>query len=278
MAKISCIHPSCRPNVAKETREKWLDLAKQPDLIEYLICADSYQDKKVRKVGVSKNNFEYYYPCINGKSAGSIKKLNFIAKLASAECLLISTDDVIPHKHWDYEILNSTNWDKDVVLRIGDDFEKSYSLKDFDKYRVEYRPYMIKHAAFSKKRLERYGFVGHPNFRHVCADDYFSWLAHKDNVVIENKKITFTHYNPLLKNAPWDKFYKEQNSKENYEKGRMIFLNLTVNTITNQEIKDLIEEYFLHANECRKLNIEFVLTCVGVDVEKIGSEHNLNFI
>jgi len=267
MAKISCIHPSCRPKIAKEIREKWLDLAKEPDLIEYLICADSYQDKKVRKVEVSKNNFEYYYPCINGKSAGSIKKINFIAKLASADCLIISTDDVIPDKHWDYEIFNSTNWDKDVVLRIGDNFDK-----------LDPRPYMVKQAAFSKKRLERYGFVGHPNFRHVYADDYFSWLAHKDNVVIENKKITFKHYHPLLKNRSWDKFYREANSKENYEKGKMIFLNLTVNTITNQEIKDLIEEYFLHANETRKLNIEFVLTCVGVDVEKTGCEQNLNFI
>ena len=38
---ISIIHPTCRPGIARETREKWLDLASKPDLVEYLLCIDS---------------------------------------------------------------------------------------------------------------------------------------------------------------------------------------------------------------------------------------------
>ena len=42
--KISVIHPTCRPEIARQTREEWFDLAKNPDSLEYLLCIDSKKD------------------------------------------------------------------------------------------------------------------------------------------------------------------------------------------------------------------------------------------
>ena len=38
---ISIVHPTCRPKIARETRDRWLDLSSDPDSIEYLLCSDS---------------------------------------------------------------------------------------------------------------------------------------------------------------------------------------------------------------------------------------------
>ena len=48
----------------------------------------------------------------------------------------------------------------------------------------------------------------------------------------------------------------------------MIFLDLTLKSINNNEIKKLIEEY-TYSSKKRQTNINFVLTCVGINVEKL---------
>ena len=57
-------------------------------------------------------------------------------------------------------------------------------------------------------------------------------------------------------------------SPESYDKGKMIFLDLTLKSINNNEIKKLIEEY-TYSSKKRQTNINFVLTCVGINVEKL---------
>jgi hypothetical protein len=48
MFKISCIHPTCRPKLAEETRSKWLKLAKNPSNIEYITCYDSFDEEEIK--------------------------------------------------------------------------------------------------------------------------------------------------------------------------------------------------------------------------------------
>ena len=260
MNKISVCHPTCRPEMARVTREKWLDLSKNPDSVEHLTCIDSYQIEKINKKKISKNIKEFFFPCLNKKSVGVIPKLNFLSSIVTTNCIVTETDDVTPCKDWDYLIYNSTNWNDDVVMRIGDN---GY-LED------KGRPYLIRQTAISKKRVQKYGYFLHPNFYHVFSDDFYSWLSHKDNVVIENEKIHFYHDNPLYKNSmiKRDKFHNEAMSPESYDKGKMIFLDLTLKSINNSEIKKLIEEY-TYSSKKRRTNINFVLTCVGIDVEKL---------
>ena len=54
MYKVSVCHPTCWPEMANQTREKWFDLAKNPDSIEHLTYIDSYNIEKIKKKLVSK--------------------------------------------------------------------------------------------------------------------------------------------------------------------------------------------------------------------------------
>ena len=98
MYRISCIHPTCRPELAKKTREKWLKLAKNSSQIEYITCYDSFDKKKIKqKVLRNKNITEIFEPY----SFGIVKKCNLAAKYAQANCIIVATDDTIPELNWD---------------------------------------------------------------------------------------------------------------------------------------------------------------------------------
>ena len=135
MYKISCIHPTCRPELAKKTR-KWLKLAKYSSQIEYITCYDSFDTKKIKqKILKNKNITEIFEPY----SFGIVKKCNIAAKYAKANCIIVATDDTIPESNWDEKVLDATNWSKEIVLNTSDGTEHT------DK-----RLYMVKTYSFKK--------------------------------------------------------------------------------------------------------------------------------
>lgn len=263
---ISIIHPTCRPGIARETREKWLDLASKPDLVEYLLCIDSDNNNSPKTSIIKENSKEFFYPLINGESVGPVQKSNFAAQNSSSNCILFAADDLSPNKNWDYDIHNCTNWDNDVVLRIPDNTEETQQ---------RLHPYLIVNPAISRKRYEKFGYFYHPKFYATFSDNFFSFLAHKDDIVIHNEEIVFYHDqskyikqgndNPLERNL--DKFQLKMHCAENYNKGYNTFLELIPHHITENEINNLSEEY-LFANEKRKKNILFVLNSVNLKGKK----------
>ena len=140
MYKISCVHPTCRPDLARKTRSKWLKLAKNPDQIEYITCFDSFNKNEIKKkIKKSKNIIELY----ERYSFGIVKKCNSAAKHSSANCIIVATDDTIPEKNWDEKILNAANWSNEIVLNTSDGTEE-----------VDKRPYMVKTVILSKKDIK----------------------------------------------------------------------------------------------------------------------------
>ena len=65
---ISIVHPTCRPEIARETREKWFDLSSDPDSVEYLLCIDSDSARSPETRNVKENSIEFLYPLDGGKS------------------------------------------------------------------------------------------------------------------------------------------------------------------------------------------------------------------
>ena len=49
MYKITCIHPTCRPKLARETRSKWLKYAKNSNQVEYITCFDSFDKYEIKQ-------------------------------------------------------------------------------------------------------------------------------------------------------------------------------------------------------------------------------------
>ena len=173
MYEITCIHPTCRPKLARETRSKWLEYAKNPNQVEYITCFDSFDKYEIKqKIKKNKNIVEIY----EKYSFGIVKKCNSAAKFANANCIIVATDDTIPEKHWDKKVLDSADWSNEVVLNTSDGTEN-----------VDKRLYMVKTVILSKKRYKKLGYILHPEFSHVYCDNFHTWISHKDDVVIQRK-------------------------------------------------------------------------------------------
>ena len=252
MYKISCIHPTCRPKLARKTREKWLDLANNPDVIEYITCFDSCDKNKLKKkyFKIKHNLIEIF----DDYSFGVVKKSNTAAKFSSSNCIILATDDTIPEKGWDQKILNSTDWSKEIVLNVSDGTEKK-----------DDRLYMVKTVIVSKKRYEKLGYILHPEFDHVLCDNFHSWISHRDSVVIDKKDIMFEHLHPSIGKSDMDEFYYKASTPEEYERGEEIFYKVTKENITKSQVIDLLNKFKLEVNPIKKYCLAFVLLSVGDD-------------
>jgi len=260
--KISVIHPTCRPEIARQTREEWFDLAKNPDSLEYLLCIDSKKDLIPRTKIIKKNLKEFFYPLNDGKSVGPVAKINYASKHSVSDCLLFAADDLEIFKDWDYDIENVTNWKKDAVLKITDNTEH---------VQQELHPHLIVNPAISRSRYEKFGYFVHPDFYGNFSDFFLSFLAHKDNVVLENEKIKLFHNQSKYKNQntdnpskrSLDEFQWEMHKGESWLYGQETFYKLVPNFITQTEIENLCKEFLSSSsNEKRQKNILFVLNSV----------------
>ncbi|MFL2676799.1 MAG: hypothetical protein CNE97_02875 [alpha proteobacterium MED-G10] len=255
MYNISCIHPTCRPRLARQTRDKWLNYARNPEKIEYITYFDSFDQKELRKKISKKGNIiEVYSPY----SFGIVKKCNAAAKLATAKCIVVATDDTIPEIDWDEKLIESADWNKEVVLNTMDGTEK------FDK-----RAYMVKTVILSKKRYNKLGYVLHPNFKHVYCDNFHTWISHKDDVVIQRKNIMFEHLHPSIGKSEADQFYVNASTQEEYDYGSKVFHNLIKENFNKFEEKKLFKKYLNESDPQKKYILAYVLITAGVDQAKL---------
>ena len=75
----------------------------------------------------------------------------------------------------------------------------------------------------SRARYERLGYVFHPDYLSMYADDEFTEHAYSDGVVIEARHLLFPQSHPHHGTAEWDEVYTWENRPEAYEKGREVF-------------------------------------------------------
>ena len=257
MYKISCVHPTCRPDLARKTRSKWLKLAKNPDQIEYITCFDSFNKNEIKqKIKKSKNIIELY----ERYSFGIVKKCNSAAKHSSANCIIVATDDTIPEKNWDEKILNAANWSNEIVLNTSDGTEE-----------VDKRPYMVKTVILSKKRYKKLGYVLHPNFKHVYCDNFHTWISHKDDVVIQRKDIMFEHLHPSIGKSEPDEFYIKAATQEEYERGSNIFHSLVKKNFNKESEEKMLKRFINETNPFKKYITAYVLITSGFDKNKLLS-------
>ncbi len=85
----------------------------------------------------------------------------------------------------------------------------------------------IVYSAMTRKRYERYGFVLSPEFESMYADNYYSWLAHKDGVVINGRGLGFKHHHPIFGLGVTDAVYEQQNNPRAYRQGYATYRRLT---------------------------------------------------
>ncbi len=78
----------------------------------------------------------------------------------------------------------------------------------------------IVYSALTRKRYERYGYVLHPEFESMYADNYYSQIAHRDGVVISGRHLGFQHHHYTAGRTEMDAVYAGQNEPAKYFRGR----------------------------------------------------------
>lgn len=208
-AKISLLHATRgRPVLASNARRMWLNRAANPDAVEHIFAIDM-DDGDSLPLSVFRH-------VINTKpETASVGAWNAAAHASAGHILIQLNDDFIPPMHWDRLIIEamSGRLDTPAVLQVIDGHRTDEQLCI---------------AIMNRARYKQQGHFLHPRFKSVYSDDYFSWSAWKDGIVIPAKHIVIEHDHPYFKGGEgWDEVYAKHNSSDRYLEGERIFNELT---------------------------------------------------
>lgn len=208
-AKISLLHATRgRPVKASNARRMWFNRAANPDAVEHIFAID-IDDGESLPLSV-------FQHVINTNTEGaSVAAWNAAASASSGQIIIQLNDDFIPPMHWDKMILEAFagKLDAPAVLQVSDGHRTDDQLCI---------------AVLNRARLNQQGYFLNPRFKSVYSDDYFSWSAWKDGIVIPAKHIVIEHDHPYFKGGEgWDEVYAKHNSSDRYLEGERIFNELT---------------------------------------------------
>jgi hypothetical protein len=87
------------------------------------------------------------------------------------------------------------------------------------------RPELMTIQILARGRFERFGYVFHPRYTGMYADNEFSEVAHRDGVVIDARYLVFQHHHPYFDpGVPNDRWYELANAPSEYSLGRAVYV------------------------------------------------------
>lgn len=208
---ISLLHATRgRPKLAADARRQWLNRAAHPDRVEHLFAID-FDD------GDSVPLCVYRHVIQTNKEGASVGAWNLAAAASCGEILVQINDDFEPPMHWDTLI--------EEAFTCAEEPGKPAVLRVSDGHRTDD---LLCIAVMNRARYAQQGFFLHPRFKSVFSDDYHSWSAYRDGIVIDASHIVIEHHHPFFNDGKgWDEVYAVHNSTERYQQGAAIFEELT---------------------------------------------------
>lgn len=203
---ISLLHATRgRPQKAVEARDKWLNTADNPNVIEHIFGLDDDDTECLQVINTDR--------VIVPRGKGCVAAWNACASKCSGDILVQLSDDWEPVQGWDTLIINEfADTTDERVLAISDGHRNDN---------------LLCMAILNRARYEKQGFLFHPEFISVFSDDYFTWAAKKDNVLKDATHIVFEHQHPVFGKGEWDKTYTDSNAPSRFSHGHLLFNRLT---------------------------------------------------
>jgi hypothetical protein len=205
---ISLLHATRgRPKQAADARRLWLNRATHPDRVEHLFAID-FDDEQSIQLAV-------YRHVIQSGPGASVGAWNLAAAASCGDILIQINDDFEPPMGWDVQIEQA----------FGSKLTEPAALKVSDGHRTDQ---LLCIAVINRARYTRQGFFLHPQFKSVFSDDFHSWSAYRDGIVINAEHIVIQHHHPFFNEGKgWDEVYTVHNSQERYAEGGAIYEQLT---------------------------------------------------
>jgi len=204
MKTFSLVHASARlPQGWLAAHDAWITNCDQVEKIEYILCVDT-ADKDQWPFSLG--------PILLVENTGkqdAVSAWNCAAAASTGKFIIQVADDLYPPPHWDTELLKVIpDLDGEYVIEV----RTGTSLDD------EWRRCMA-HSFLTRKYYERYGYLFHPEYEGMYADDEFTEKARRDGVVVDARHLLFEHRHWIGTTVPFDDIYKRQNSQERYDRG-----------------------------------------------------------
>lgn len=151
--KISILHASrSRPQMAHNTRHKWLSSALYPQNIEYILSLDD-DDPLISK-------YDTPFIC-NDTNRSAIDAFNRAAEQSMGQLLIAISDDFDCPLHWDKLLIDAIGDRTDFCAKT-DDGQQSWIITLPIMDRVYY---------------ERFGYIYHPEYNHLFCDTEMTHVA-----------------------------------------------------------------------------------------------------
>jgi hypothetical protein len=214
---FSLLHATARlPDGWRKAHDEWMAEADDTSAIQYVLCVDEQDTGKLPTDFCAPweegtEGIEVVYcPTPNGPS-GAAAAWNYAAKHATGKFLITVSDDWMPCKHWDTELKNvipNFNGDYVVEISVGGDADSRRLL-----------PFSL----LTKARYDRFGYIFHPDYYGVLADDEFTYVARRDNAVIDARHLFMPHQHFTTGHSKLDAIYERQNSGRAFAIGQEVF-------------------------------------------------------
>lgn len=201
--RISLLHATRgRPQKAWECRERWMNLAKRPDQIEYVMAVD--EDDAASK------ELARQFLHVVVRPGSCVRAWNAAAVASTGEILVQLSDDWTPPVGWDQALVDAfAGVDGPAVLAVNDGTRTDG---------------LLCMAILNRARLEQQGELFFGGYESVFSDNEFTHRAWKDGVVIDKRaELTFEHAHPAFGKGEWDKTYTDSNAPERYARGAALF-------------------------------------------------------
>jgi hypothetical protein len=257
---ISLLHPTARVKPSKQfprgwraAFDAWLERADHPERIEYVLSVhesrwEEFWDSEIcdlyRRNAVQDGPvFRFDYPqCLsritvikNTQRDCNVDQLNNCAAHATGKLFVGVMDDFFPPEHWDTLLL-------DTLCEQGTEVDAEFL--DLDSERIVLcasgatperdRELMIA-GAVTRKRYERYGYCLDPDFESMFADNWYAFVARRDEQaglvkIIERLDIRFEHRHPAFGQGEMDEVYAHENRAQAYRQGQALFMRKAYGT------------------------------------------------
>lgn len=176
--RVSLIHPSrSRPYMAFATMQNWLNKADKPFNIEYLLMLDTDDDMLLGYEAIANALIDVNYfngigctPTINlSDNKSAIEAINVGAAMCKGDLLIVVSDDFDAPQSWDTSLLNSLEGKSDFIVKTQDGIQKTLITLP------------ILHRAY----YERFGYVYHPDYKHMFSDQEMTSVGMMMDKVID---------------------------------------------------------------------------------------------
>ncbi len=150
---ITVIHASRgRSKQAFETAKKWVDSSSY--WFEYILSLDSDDIELEEYKRLFGRDESHYTLLIDDNKQSAIEAINWAAQKATGDILVVISDDFECPENWDIEIMKELSGKSDFVLKTKDGIQKT----------------LVTLPIMDRVYYDRYGYVYHPDYRHMGAD------------------------------------------------------------------------------------------------------------